>query len=120
MSAESSLFDTLSVAAGVTAIVSDRIYPDVIPENKPVPAISFQRTATEFVNTIHGTVPVCTTPTLEISCVDRTRAAANALANAVVSALAGTSFYAIDQQAAVDFESELWGAIVVVNFSEST
>lgn len=117
MSAESSLYSRLSAAAGVTALVSTRIYPDVIPEDAVLPAIAFQRAATDFINTLHGT-SLGSTPTLEITCVDSSRVAAIALANAVVQALNATAFYAIDQQAAVDFENGLWGAVVSVNFNE--
>lgn len=120
MSAETELYATLSGAAGVTALVSTRIYPDIIPQDADLPAIAYQRTGTEFLNTIHGGAPLGHAATLEITCVGETRPAANAIANAVVAALAGTEFLAVDQQAAVDIgsgEQGLWGAIVIVNIN---
>ena len=41
MSAESALYTVLSGAAGLTALVSTRIYPDAIPEDKPLPAVVY-------------------------------------------------------------------------------
>lgn len=119
MSAETELHATLSGAAGVSALVGDRIYPDGIPLTASLPAIAYQRTATEFATTIHGGV-IGETPTLEITCVAEARAAANAVANAVVAALAGTEFVPIDQQAAADLEAGeqgLWGALVFVTIN---
>lgn len=120
MSAETELYATLSAAAGVTALVATRIYPDIVPQDADLPAIAYQRTATEFLNTLHGGAPLGHTATLEITCVAESRPGANAVANAVVTALAGTDFLAIDQQAAVDFgsgEAGLWGAIVIVTIN---
>lgn len=41
MSAESALYSILSGHAGLTALVSTRIYPDAIPEDKPLPAVVY-------------------------------------------------------------------------------
>lgn len=120
MSAETQLYSTMTAAAGVTALVGQRVYPDVIPQESDLPAIAYQRTGTEFQNTIHGGSPLGQTTTLEIMCVAETRHGANGLAQAVVAALAGTDFSAIDQQAAADLasgEAGLWGAIVIVNIN---
>jgi hypothetical protein len=120
MSAETDLYAVLSGAAGVTALVSTRIYPDVVPEEATLPAIAYQRTSTEYSTTIHGGAPVAETPTIEITCVATTRPGANAVANAVIASLAGTDFVAVDQQAALDIngsESDLYGAIVIVNIN---
>jgi len=120
MSAETDLYAVLTGAAGVVALVGNRIYPDVVAEEAALPAIAYQRSATEFLNTIHGTAPLGETASIEITCVATTRPGANAVANAVVASLAGTEFIAIDQSAATDFgggEPGLWGAIVVVNIN---
>lgn len=38
---ESSLFNVLSTSAEVTALASMRVYPLVLPENSPLPAITY-------------------------------------------------------------------------------
>lgn len=118
MSAEQDLYTVLSGNAGVMALVSTRIYPDIVPEDAALPAIAYQRAQTEFVTTIHGGTSLGQTVVLEVSCVATTRAGALALANAVVAAMNGTDFYSIDQQSAVDYENGLWGSVVSVNFNE--
>jgi hypothetical protein len=47
MSAETELYAALSGAAGITALVGSRIYPDAIPEEVALPALVFSRQATE-------------------------------------------------------------------------
>ena len=41
MSAESDLYTALSGYAGLTALVSTRIFPDAIPEDKALPAVVY-------------------------------------------------------------------------------
>ena len=50
MSAESDLYAVLAGSAGLAALVSTRIYPDAIPEDKPLPAVvySAESSAPEF------------------------------------------------------------------------
>ena len=56
MSAETQLYTLLTGAAGVTALVSTRIYPDLVPEDKDPPYIGYERVSTEPVTTLEGTV----------------------------------------------------------------
>lgn len=118
MTAEQSLHVALATAPGVVAIVADRVYPDQVPESAATPAIAYERTNTVFLNTIHGGAPLGAEVTLEVTCVHGTRIAANALASAVVQAMAGTDFYGVDQQSVAEIDQDLWGAIVIVNFNE--
>lgn len=46
MSIESSLINVLEGHAGLTALVSTRIYPDQLPDNPTLPAVVYQRVAT--------------------------------------------------------------------------
>lgn len=86
MSAESTLYGILSTAAGVTALVDTRIYPDLIPEEKAAPYIGYERVSTDPVNTIHGTT-LAQDVGLVIACWADTRLAAEALADAVETAM---------------------------------
>jgi len=54
MSAESQLFSILDADSGLAALVSDRIYPDAMPEETAYPAVIFTRTGGEPVSTIHS------------------------------------------------------------------
>ena len=91
MSAETQLYTLLSGAAGVTALASDRVYPDLIPENKATPYIGFERTDAQPVTTLEGTVLAWQT-NMVIACWADTRLQANALADAALAALAGTAW----------------------------
>ncbi len=54
MSAETELYSALSESFGLAALVSDRIYPDAIPENVALPAVVFIRASTNPTYTIGG------------------------------------------------------------------
>lgn len=86
MSAESTLYGWLDADAGLAALVGERIYPDVIPQDQPLPAVAFARTQTEPIATIHGTVPASFVG-MQIQCWAATRAIAEQVADAVVAAL---------------------------------
>lgn len=123
MSAETELYDTLKADSAVLAIVgptSDvaRIFPDVIPLDTEIPAIAFARADTEFINTVHGTAPLGSTATLEVTCVDTTREKADALAVAVINASAAAGFSPVSRAAAVELESDLWATILNLIFNE--
>ena len=116
--AEEALFATLSAAAPVTAVVGQRIYPDVIPQDAGIPAIAFLRTDTEFINTIHGAAPVGATPLIEISCVQTSRELAHALANLVTTAIATAGFTIEGRRSEQDPETGLWATVLNVTFDE--
>lgn len=91
MSAESDLYTLLSGNAGVAALVSTRIYPDLVPEGKTLPYIGYERVSTEPVNALSG-AQLGALVGLTVACWAGTRVAAEALADAVVAALAPSSF----------------------------
>lgn len=88
MSAETELFAALVGAAGLSALVGDRIYPDAIPENKALPAVVYS---------IDGSAPVYglnqdkhATPTqIKIVAWGATRNAASLAGDQIEIALAG-------------------------------
>lgn len=103
MSAETVLKATLDGAAGVTALVSTRIYPDLRPQDDALPAIVYRRDGTEITPTIHGTIAL-TRAQLSTSCLGATRAAAEAVADAAQTALVAAGFVLVNR--ASDFEPE--------------
>lgn len=117
MSAEATLYSRLSTAPQVTSIASTRVYPDVAPQDSALPAIVFERTGTEYLNTIHGTT-AATRATLEVWCMAEGRTAAEGLADAVIQAIAGTAFIPVGRRADFDAEQQLWAAIVALDLWE--
>lgn len=87
MAAEETIFSTLSGNAGVSALVSNRIFPSVRPQDSIVPCIVYHREATQVINTIHGTTAL-TIATIAVRAVAATMATADAISDAVDTALA--------------------------------
>ena len=69
--------------ATVSGLVSTRIYPDDLPQNCTLPAITYYRVSTEHYGDITGTKTGLAVARLQIDCFATTRAGANALAEAV-------------------------------------
>ena len=105
MSAETMLYSTLSVAAPVIAVVGTRIFPDVVPQDKVLPAIAFVRADTEFATTIHGTVGR-TRAVVEVWSMASTRTAADALAGLALTALLPALFIPQGKRPEDDLESD--------------
>ena len=110
MSAETALVTALTGAAGVTALVADRIFPDdattAEDEQTPLPFVMYQRAGTTFQNAVSGIVAIERVQ-MGLGCYAATRAAAESLANAVHAALVAADFTA--QGRVSDFD-EIAGA----------
>jgi hypothetical protein len=52
------IYGVLSATAGVTALVSTRIYPDMAPQNATFPYIVFQKLSTQPTDTKEGASPL--------------------------------------------------------------
>lgn len=98
MSAETDVYAALSGAAGVTALVSTRIYPNVRPQDSDVPCVVYDRSGTEVIQSIHGTV-LATIPRVDLTAVSATRAECEAVSNAVATALVAAGFNYLDRVA---------------------
>jgi len=116
VSAESDLYTALSGAAAVTAIVSTRIYPDVVPQEQTIPSVAFARLGTQYETTIHSATPIAQTSTLEIACMDDKRVDAETLADAVVTAVTGARFRLLDRRAELDNENGIWATVLTVEY----
>lgn len=111
MSAETELYAVLAGSAGLAALVDGRIYPDAIPEDKPLPAVVHSRTATEPVLTIGG-IKLAETATIAITAWSPTRTEAEAIADAIATALqlAGQPFS--NRSSGYDGDTGLYGVTV--------
>lgn len=118
MSAETQAYARLTADAAVSAIVSQRVYPDFVPQEKTVPAIAITRVGTEPLMTIHSFVPCATQVTLEVWCLANGRYAAEQLANVAQSALAGGEFALVNRVPEYDAESDIWATVLTVEFWE--
>ena len=98
MSAEAVAFSALSGAAPVTAVVGTKIYPDLVPAERPLPAIAAFRVETRPLNTIHGGVPIGYDVALEIWCMAETRLEANEIAELCRDPLTAAQFVIIGQR----------------------
>ena len=57
MSAETALYAVLAAYAPLTALVSTRIYPDAIPEDKPLPAVVYSHMAQDLLGYTAPEIP---------------------------------------------------------------
>lgn len=118
MSAETVAYSTLSGASAVTDLVGTRIYPDFVPNEKTLPAVAINRSATDYINTIHSNVALGAIVTLEVWCMAATRAAAEGLADAVVATLGGGDFSILNRSPEFDSESEVFATVLTVSILE--
>jgi hypothetical protein len=117
LSAESIIYAALSGGAGVTVLVGDRIYPDVLPQGKPLPAIVYARTDTEYLRTIHSNVAIETEVTLEAWCFGDTRPDAEALADAVEPALAAGALISVGRRPEFDADTDTYSSVITCTVS---
>ena len=101
MSTETVLFALLAADAGIGALVADRIYPEVAPQDVDRPLIVYQRESTQPLYTIHGTLALQSVYVV-ISCYASSRAEAETIGDAVITALSGSAFEALDRTGGYD------------------
>jgi hypothetical protein len=117
MSAETVLYTALSTTTTVDSLVDGRVYPDIAPQDASLPAIAFERTGTEYINTIHGDA-IATKAMLAIYCMAETRADAEGLCDVVADAVRAADFTTIDRRAEFNAEQALWATVLEVQFWE--
>jgi hypothetical protein len=113
MSAEQQLYIALSGHAPLAAIVSVRIWPDVIPEDGEFPAVVYARMGTEPVVTLNGAL-VAEWAEMNIGCWAATRGAADAAADAAIVALLTAGHGYVNRNAGFDAETGLFVSNVAV------
>ena len=117
MSAESTLYAALSGWAGLTALVSTRIYPDEVPLGVALPAVAWLRESTEFNPTIHGTI------TRQHESADghrpwRDKAVGRAVADQVVAACMAGTHYVTDRSMQRDPDTNLYAVTLRIDVWE--
>ena len=111
MSVEDTLYTTLSGNAGIAALVSTRIFPDAIPEDKALPAVVYSRTGTDPYPSLSG-ADFGADITLNIQSWAKTRTQADQIGGAIEAALLGTDFYKVARDVGMDPETGLFATIL--------
>lgn len=113
MSPEELVNTTLTGAAAVTAIVSDRIFPDEIPQERPLPAIVYRRAGTDPRFTLNDTLAL-TRALMRVSCWAATRMAAELLADEAQTALVAQKIMPVGRDGFTDPETGEEAALLEV------
>ena len=125
MSAETDLVDALEANAAVVALLQIsgvsptelRIYPDVVAQEIDLPAVAFQRLATEYNNTIHAIAPTSAQISIDIWCMADTRSVAESIGDAVEGALAPAAFLLVGRRGEIDPDDPdriIWATVLSV------
>lgn len=85
---EKAVYAILSANAGVTALISTRIYPTVIPQDVALPAVAYQRISTRPLHT-QGNPATIARIRVQTTALATTYAQAKSVAAAVKAALNG-------------------------------
>lgn len=118
MSAETALRALLVADAPVAALVSTRIAADRIEQGAARPFICYTRTASAPVVALDGT-HLKTLVSLDVQCWADSRASADAVADAVTTAVRGViSQSVVGRSSAYDADLDVEGAIVSVSWWE--
>lgn len=118
MSAETLVFSALSSHAPLAAWVSDRIYPDVLPEKTAYPAVVFARERTDPVYSISNHY-FGADVSLQVGCWGKTRSEADAVAVAALVALESAGLLPKGRTAGYDPETDLYAAVIDLDLFES-
>ena len=118
MSSETEIYAALSASVALSAIVSTKIYPDAIPEDKLPPAVVYQRSSTELVVTIGGAV-LAEIARFAVTAWSATRAQADSAADSVVAALAAAGQQMSGRSAGIDPETGLFATTIDVDWFHS-
>ena len=86
MQLEVALYNYLSTYAGLIALTSTRIYPNVLPQSPTYPAVTFEMISGPRVHAM-GSDPGLTFPRYEFTCWGSTKASARAVALQIIDAL---------------------------------
>ena len=118
MSAETEVYAALSGHAGLTAIVSTRIYPDVLPEKTIYPAVVFSRNQpSNPIYSISGHY-FGADVSLQVGCWGNTRTEADAAGAQAEAALIAAGMLPNGKNSGYDPETDLYASIITVEILE--
>lgn len=85
------VYESMANDAGVSAIVGDRIYPLLAPENTSIPFVTYSKVTVVPENVIRGNASI-ERGTFIISCYASTSLSSNAIASAIKAAFSGIGY----------------------------
>jgi len=88
---EGSFYEKMRTDAGISALVSNRIFPDQLPQKVTLPAISYQRIAGQSIRSHSGAGSI-EKATIQVSAWAKKPTQARAVAQAVIDALNGQTW----------------------------
>ena len=112
---ETSIYTVLSTDVTVSALVSTRIYPMIIPQNGTLPAVVYQRVSTLPINSLSGDSGLDSVR-IQLSCWSPTYAGAKSLGLAVRNALTLSSLKAITEMELDDIDDLTGHYRVILDF----
>lgn len=89
---ETLIYQTLRDHGGISALVSGRVYPLMLPQGCSLPAISYQRVSTDYIVSVGGYSGL-ERVRIQIDVMASTYAVSKALANQVVTAMNSTLLF---------------------------
>lgn len=117
MSAEAAVYAALSGYAALTAIVSTRIYPDVLPDKTVYPAVVFARENTEPLVSISNQY-FGADVSLKVACWSDTRTQADAASTQAQAALLAAGIVPTGKNAGYDPDTDLFASILDIEIFE--
>jgi hypothetical protein len=114
MGAETTVYAALANDAAVDALIDGRISPNAIKEKTPLPAICYTRADTEFITTIHSSIPVGEFAVMEVWCMAKTEDVASSVADAAIVALGGAKIPPVGRRHEYDSETEVTAVVITV------
>lgn len=119
MSAETDLVAALVAASGVATLVGARVRVDRAEETDALPFVAISREATEPYTDISSGAILASLVTLDVYCIAATRAAADALAAAVTTAVCAVPRQSVaGRRAEFDPEAGLMTTVLTVTWWE--
>ena len=113
MSAETLLRAGLVAHAPLLALVAQRIYPDAIPEDQPLPAVVYVRSNTERIRSTSGR-SFGEWVDVSVQCWAETRSIADAVADAVIAAVDAMEQDVTDRSAMADLDIGIHGVSLAI------
>lgn len=111
MSVETTLYGILSGHAALTALVGNRIYPDVIAQGEALPALIYRKMGADMFPTLDGVVGIASYR-MAVSCWAHKKDDAENVCDKVIAALAASVIPVESRMGDFDTEVGLFGATV--------